>query len=54
MNVWVCSPACNQLVIDATPEQARQIEAAHRKFDHVVVCGILHPGKDPKDVEKPA
>jgi hypothetical protein len=41
-------------VIDATPEQARQIEAAHRKFDHVVVCGILHPGKDPKDVEKPA
>jgi hypothetical protein len=48
MNVWVCSPQCNQLVKDCTPAQARQIQAALVDHDHVVVCGILHPGKDPK------
>lgn len=46
MNVWVCSPACNQLVIDATKEQARQIYAAQLTNDYVVACGILHPHQE--------
>lgn len=46
MNVWVCSPQCNQLVKDATTAQARQIQAARLAHDYVIACWFVHPGKE--------